>query len=172
MCFCTGSCINKWRQYHFIFSDWGWPSLTGSYTDKCDKEYRKQTKLKWNAINVQILYQILLISALNVGPRSEDKMKKGKSFLTFVINVDVNCQRVPCFAQDVEYKLVRYFIICHGPGERYCGAGHAWVPGWLSGKFIRACTENLVNWFWCKFYHCLLSWGQWYDGPDITFSCV
>ncbi len=32
--------------------------------------------------------------------------------------------------------------------------------GCLSEKFVRACTENLVNRFWCKFYYCLLLWSS------------
>ena len=41
----------------------------------------------------------------------------------------------------------------------------SWLAGWVSvcmsvclcGMFVRACTENLVNRFWCKFYCCLYS---------------
>ena len=69
---------------------------------------------------------------------------------------------VNCFLIKVlEAPVHSFLIICWGPvwTRRQIMWSRSCV-GCLSGKFVRACTENLVNRFWCKFYYCSLLWSS------------
>ncbi len=73
--------------------------------------------------------------------------------------------------QSETVTITLYFIICRGPvwarsTDPVEPVPAGFLAGWLagclalSGKFVRACTENLVNRFWCEFYCCLLLWSS------------